>query len=84
MYVREIATALYKIRKGGPAESCLLFPMFTAGCEAKEQSQRDVIMERLKSVEGSGMFQVGQARQLMEKVWQTGRSWESFGGEFIG
>lgn len=84
MYVREIATALYKIRKGGPAESCLLFPMFTAGCEAKEASQREVIMDRLKSVEGSGMFQVKQARILMEKVWRTGRSWESFGGEFIG
>lgn len=84
LYVREIVTALYKIRKGGTAESCLLFPMFTAGCDAREQSQRNTIMDRLKSVEGSGMFQVRQARALMEKVWETGRSWESFSGVFIG
>ena len=84
MYVREIVTALYKIRKGGTAEACLLFPMFTAGCDAREQSQRDTIMDRLKGMEGSGMFQVRQARALMEKVWETGRSWETFSGEFIG
>ena len=56
--VREIEGALYKVRKGGTAEACLLFPMFTAGCDAQRQDQRDRIMERLKSVEGSGMTQV--------------------------
>ena len=84
LYVREIVTAFYKIRKGGSAEGCMLFPMFTAGCDAREQSQRETIMDRLKSVEGSGMFQVRQARELMEKVWKTERSWETFSGEFIG
>ena len=58
--VREIEGALYKVRKGGTAEACLLFPMFTAGCDAQRQDQRDRIMERLKSVEGSGMTQVGR------------------------
>ncbi len=58
--VREIESALYKVRKGGTAEACLLFPMFTAGCDAQRQDQRDRIMDRLKSVEGSGMTQVGQ------------------------
>ena len=84
LYVREIVTALYKIRRGGTAESCLLFPMFTAGCDAREQSQRNAIMDRLKSMETSGMFQVRRARSLMEKVWDTGRSWETFNEEFIG
>ena len=56
--VREIVSALYKVRKGGTAEACLLFPMFTAGCDAREPGQRSVIMERLRSVEGSGMTQV--------------------------
>ena len=56
--VREIVGALYKVRKGGTAEACLLFPMFTAGCDAQDLGQRELIMERLRSVEGSGMTQV--------------------------
>ncbi|KAL9597401.1 MAG: hypothetical protein Q9219_005154 [cf. Caloplaca sp. 3 TL-2023] len=56
--VREIVSTLYKVRKGGTAEACLLFPMFTAGCDAREAGQREVIMERLRSVEESGMSQV--------------------------
>lgn len=58
MAVREIVGALYKVRKGGTAEACLLFPMFTAGCDAQEPGQRDKIMERLKVVEGTGMTHV--------------------------
>ena len=86
IYVGEILTALYKIRPGGTAEGCLLFPIFTAGCDALEEGQRAYIMERLQSVEKSGMFQVRQAIGLVEKVWATGRSWETFIGEveFIG
>lgn len=83
--VSEIVSALFKVRKGGTAEGCLLFPMFTAGCAAQDQTQRERIMERLKSVEGSGMFQVRKARALIEKVWETGKPWESLvTGEFFG
>lgn len=56
--VREIVGSLFKVRKGGTAEACLLFPMFTAGCDAKEPVQREKIMERLKVVEGTGMTHV--------------------------
>lgn len=56
--VREIVIALDRVRKGGTAEACLLFPMFTAGCQAKEEWQREKLLERLRSVEGSGMTQV--------------------------
>ncbi|KAL8891988.1 MAG: hypothetical protein Q9192_005675, partial [Flavoplaca navasiana] len=55
--VREIVSALFKVRKGGTAEACLLFPIFTAGCDARERGQRDVIIERLSSIEESGMTQ---------------------------
>lgn len=83
--VREIVGALFKVRKGGTAEACLLFPMFTAGCDAKEEGQREVIMERLRCVEESGMTQVHKARTLIEKVWETGRPWETLvTGEFFG
>ncbi|KAL8840460.1 MAG: hypothetical protein Q9170_001336 [Blastenia crenularia] len=83
--VREIVSTLYKVRKGGTAEACLLFPMFTAGCDAREVGQREVIMERLRCVEESGMTQVHKARTLIEKVWETGRPWETLvTGEFFG
>jgi hypothetical protein len=72
--VRAIVGALYKIRRGGQAEACLLFPMFTAGCDALDQGHRDSIMERVRSVEGFGMTQVsylsciGEMRDLVRLI----------------
>ncbi len=57
--VREIVGLLFKVRKGGTAEACLLFPMFTAGCDAQDQGQREKILDRIKSIEQFGMTQVG-------------------------
>ncbi|KAI9832423.1 MAG: hypothetical protein M1819_004412 [Sarea resinae] len=83
--VREIVGALYKVRTGGTAEACLLFPMFTAGCSAEDWDQRDKIMKRLRSVEACGMTHVRKARALLQKVWDTGRAWETLvSGEFFG
>ncbi|KAF2259176.1 hypothetical protein CC78DRAFT_525236 [Lojkania enalia] len=83
--VREIVGLLYKVRRGSTAEACLLFPMFAAGCDAKDAGQREKIMERLRCVEGFGMTQVHKARSLMQKVWDTGKPWESLVcGEFFG
>ncbi|TKA76904.1 hypothetical protein B0A49_02739 [Cryomyces minteri] len=83
--VREIVGALYKVRPGSTAEACLLFPMFTAGCDAQNAGQREKIMTRLKSVEGCGMTQVRKARRLMQRVWDSGRAWETLvTGEFFG
>lgn len=83
--VREIVGLLYKVRRGSTAEACLLFPMFAAGCDAREEGQREKIMERLRCVEGFGMVQVQRARGLMQRVWDTGKPWESLvEGEFFG
>ena len=83
--VREIVGGLYKIRHGSTAEACLLFPMFSAGCDALEQSQRDKIISRLRSVENFGMTQIHKARALMQRVWDTGKPWESLvSDEFFG
>ena len=83
--VREIVDALKRVRKGGTAEACLLFPMFTAGVEAEDQGMREAVGERIKAVEEVGMCQVGRARMVMEKVWQTGKEWEALTqGEFFG
>lgn len=83
--VREIVGGLYKIRHGSTAEACLLFPMFTAGCDAREESQRDKIMSRVRGVENFGMTQIHKARALMQRVWDTGKPWESLvSDEFFG
>jgi hypothetical protein len=55
--VREIFGALYKVRRGSSAEACLLFPMFTAGCDTQDERQRSDILERIKGVERIGMTQ---------------------------
>ncbi|KAM3077592.1 hypothetical protein ACMFMG_006928 [Clarireedia jacksonii] len=83
--VREILGSLNKVRKGSSAEACLLFPMFTAGCDLQDEKQRSDILERIARVEKFGMTQVHNARKLMEKVWETGKPWETLvGGEFFG
>ncbi len=74
-----------KIREGGSAEACLLFPMFTAGVEAEDGLDRAEVLSRIKGAEGLGMCQVSRARKIMEEVWRTGISWESLvTGEFFG
>lgn len=56
--VREIHGALYKVRRGSSATACLLFPIFTAGCDTQDEKQRTDILERIKGVEQFGMTQV--------------------------
>lgn len=83
--VREIFGALYKVRRGSSAEACLLFPMFTAGCDTQDEKQRADILERIKGMEMVGMTQIHKARSLMERVWETGKPWETLvAGEFFG
>ncbi|KAF7195983.1 Thiamine biosynthesis regulatory protein [Pseudocercospora fuligena] len=83
--VQNVLESLEKVRRGSTAESCLLFPMFTAGCEALREDQRMLFMDRMKAVEGWGMAHVGRARQLMQTVWDTGKPWETLvDGEFFG
>ncbi|KAL9124559.1 MAG: hypothetical protein Q9217_006118 [Psora testacea] len=84
-YVNFIVAGLGKLRQGGTAEACMLFPMFIAGCEALEEDCRRRFLGRLKSVEMTGMTQAHTARTLMQRVWEEGRPWEELiNGEFIG
>jgi len=80
-----IVRSLESIRRGSTAESCLLFPMFSAGCEAQGEGTRRLFMERLTAVEGWGMQHVTRAKALMQRVWETGEAWEGMvDGEFFG
>ncbi|CZT13278.1 related to acriflavine sensitivity control protein ACR-2 [Rhynchosporium agropyri] len=83
--VLEIFGALNKVRRGSSAEACLLFPMFTAGCDTRDEKKRIEILDRIKSMEMVGMTQIHKARNLMQKVWDTGKPWETLvAGEFFG
>ncbi|KAI0025501.1 hypothetical protein F4780DRAFT_336287 [Xylariomycetidae sp. FL0641] len=83
--VQKIIGRIRLVRPGGSGESCLLFPMFTAGCDARGAEQREYLLQRFLTAENHGMTQVHNARRLMEKVWQTGKPWESLvSTEFIG
>ncbi|EKD19238.1 c6 zinc finger domain containing protein [Drepanopeziza brunnea f. sp. 'multigermtubi' MB_m1] len=83
--VTEIFGALNKVRRGSSAEACLLFPMFTAGCDTSDERRRADILERIKGMELVGMTQIHKARALMQRVWETGKPWETLvAGEFFG
>lgn len=58
--VKLVLQALKNVRRGGTAESSLLFPMFTAGCDALDVEDREMILDRLKLVEGLGMTNVSR------------------------
>ncbi|KAB5536372.1 fungal-specific transcription factor domain-containing protein [Coniochaeta sp. 2T2.1] len=80
-----VLECLEHIERGSSAEMCLIFPMFTAGCELVNPAERGVVLERLLTVERTGMVQVQRARRLMEKVWETGKPWETLvDAQFIG
>ncbi|KAI0136309.1 fungal-specific transcription factor domain-containing protein [Xylariales sp. AK1849] len=83
--VRNIIHASSRIRKGGAADICSLFPIFTAGCDAKDEAQRAFILERIEAGETYRMTQVHKARRFIEKVWATGQPWDTLiFTEFIG
>ena len=83
--VTGVIEALARISDGGTAEACMIFPMFSAGCEAQTREQQDTVLARMRSVEELGMAQGRKARVLMQSVWETGRTWETLvAGEFFG
>lgn len=83
--VRQIMRLLDDIAPGSTAEACVLFPIFAAGCDALDEGAREKIMGRLRGVEGFGIAQIERGRRLLERVWETGKPWESLvEGEFFG
>jgi len=83
--VAAIIGDMHKVRHNGDAENCLLFPLFTAGCEAIKEVHRSYTLKRMQAVEKIGMTQVTAARRLMQRVWEEGVPWETLSdGEFIG
>lgn len=83
--VHKVIDSLSKVRRGSTAETCLLFAMFTAGCEAQSAEDRAIFEGRLQAVEGWGTCHIKRARKLMHRVWESDGSWEGLvEGEFFG
>jgi hypothetical protein len=55
---QSVLECLEHVEPGSSAELGLLFPMFTAGCELVDPVERAAILERVVSVERTGMMQV--------------------------
>ena len=65
--VNALLDTVSQVRRGGSAEVCLIFPLFTAGCETRDPEHRRGILERIKSFEGVGMKQVGEHPTLVPR-----------------
>lgn len=61
--VAAIIGAMHNVRLHGDAENCLLFPLFTAGCEAVKDVHRAYTLRRMQAVEKIGMTQVSLSCQ---------------------
>lgn len=50
-------------------EACLMFPLFAAGCEAREEGQRDFFMKAILRLETRGIVGATRVRTLMSENW---------------
>lgn len=76
----QIVGALQRIRPDSVANILVLWPVFTAGCETDDPSQRRILQERMQSMAAFGMGNVNSALQAMTKYWDAGGSerWDVF------
>ncbi|CEJ56753.1 Putative C6 zinc finger domain protein [Penicillium brasilianum] len=83
--LRKLVGALDRMRLGASTEVCSLLPLFTAGCESRDSSQRMKLLNRFFVLEKSGMKQIQNARQLMQHCWDDNLPWIALAeGEFLG
>ena len=81
--VRGVKAALTRV--DDRSIGCMIFPVFSAGCEAQTERARKTFLTCLKSIELMGMVAARRARSIMETVWETGKTWpELVTGEFMG
>ncbi|KAK8148022.1 hypothetical protein G3M48_000549 [Beauveria asiatica] len=75
--VQRIWECIQHVRREKEADTACLFPLFVAGCETSDVTQRKLIFARFKSAEKCGMKQVKRARKLMEASWRDDKPWYS-------
>lgn len=68
--LRKLISALERMRLGASTEVCALFPLFTAGCESRDPSQRAKLLSRFFVLEKSGLKQVSISDlRLLDFKW---------------
>ncbi|KAI5309948.1 hypothetical protein KEM55_002065, partial [Ascosphaera atra] len=83
--VNELMRTLENVGRGGSAEACVLFPIFTVGCETTDLMHRQTVIDRVFSFEHLGLKQVREARKLMQRAWEKNLPWTDLtNGEFLG
>ncbi|KMP09301.1 hypothetical protein CIRG_09471 [Coccidioides immitis RMSCC 2394] len=80
--VNMLIDSLDRVSRGGATEVCALLPLFTAGCETRDTTQRQAIRARFKGFEGVGMKQIRRARKLMQRSWQENLPWTMLANAF--
>lgn len=66
-----IVQAMHKVRQGGTAENCVLFPLFTAGCEAINYRHREYCLRRMLQIEKTGLQQVSNPCPIYKYIPNT-------------
>lgn len=67
-----------KIPLNSPGLSCIIFCLFSCGCELIDHSLvllRDVYLDRLNLLEESGVGCAAQAKAVMKECWKTKKFW---------
>ncbi|KAJ5881013.1 uncharacterized protein N7473_012066 [Penicillium subrubescens] len=67
--IHMVIELLLKIRPHSMANILCLWPVFTVGCETEDQTQRNIIKDRLTNMEAFGMGNVQSARKAMTEYW---------------
>jgi hypothetical protein len=58
--IDKVLELLSTMRAGSPAEACMLFPIFSAGCEARDSERISAFRRRTKDISMLGMRQVSR------------------------
>ena len=69
--VKNILYLINQIPSGSGPETALLFPLFTAGCEVIDESDRDFILMRLENLEKLGSGNSVKAIEVLGRIWKA-------------
>ncbi|KAL4883202.1 fungal-specific transcription factor domain-containing protein [Aspergillus karnatakaensis] len=69
--VRCILSTICRVRPFSTANILLLWPIFTAGCETDDLSERGVIDGRMGNMQAMGMGNFTRAREVLNRFWQA-------------
>lgn len=70
--VRNILEAVSKLPASSTTNILLLWPIFSAGCEADDVTERAIVDERMSHMQSLGMGNFTRARNVLNRIWSSG------------